>query len=52
MIFLIVKIFVLLVMVVMLAIDMRTMILMYRSKNASEKQKERLREQMKEIASL
>ena len=47
-----IEILVLLVMVVMLAIDMRIMILMYRSKNASEKQKERLTEQMKEIASL
>lgn len=42
----------LLVIAVMLAVDVRVMILMYRSKNASERQKKRLMEQMKEIASL
>ena len=37
---------------VALVIDIRAMILMYRSRHASEKQNERLVEQMKEIASL
>ena len=48
----IVQIFVLLVIVILLIVDVRAMILMYRSRDASEHQKKRLMEQMKELTSL